>query len=126
MKAETRRLVYGKYGGRCAYCGKELRLDEMQVDHIVPVWRGHGEPPRGAVRGDDSVSNYNPSCRACNFRKGTMSVDEFRRALREQCRNIVKRSFQVRQSIDYGLLCWTDKDVVFYFEALAEGKEGEL
>jgi 5-methylcytosine-specific restriction endonuclease McrA len=40
MNMTTRRLVYDKYGGRCAYCGKELRFEDMQVDHIVPVWRG--------------------------------------------------------------------------------------
>lgn len=116
MDAKTRRLVYDKYGGRCAYCGKELRPGDMQVDHIVPVWRGHGRLPGGRARGSDSVENYNPACRACNFRKGTLSVEEFRKALREQCRGVVKRSFQVRQSIDYGLLVWSDKEVVFHFE----------
>lgn len=43
MNVRTRMLVYDKYGGRCAYCGRELRPDEMQVDHIVPVWRGYGK-----------------------------------------------------------------------------------
>lgn len=130
MNARTRMLVYDKYGGRCAYCGRELRLDEMQVDHIVPVWRGHGKGshPYGRDKGSDTPDNYNPACRACNFRKGTLSVEEFRKALREQCAGAVKRSFQVRQSIAYGLLSWHDKEIVFYFETCGsgEGKDGGL
>lgn len=124
MNAKTRMLVYDKYGGRCAYCGRELRPDEMQVDHIVPVWRGHGEgsSPYGRVKGSDTPDNYNPACRACNFRKGTLSVEEFRKALREQCTGVVKRSFQVRQSIAYGLLSWHDKEIVFHFETCGSGK----
>ena len=123
MNMTTRRLVYDKYGGRCAYCGKELRFEDMQVDHIVPVWRGrdHETLSKMVAIGDDSVENLNPSCRACNFRKGTNSVEDFRRILREQCQGIMKRSFQVRQSLDFGLLEWHDMDVVFFFESYGQG-----
>lgn len=34
MKKETREKVYNKFGGRCAYSGKEL--DVYQIDHITP------------------------------------------------------------------------------------------
>lgn len=126
MNMTTRRLVYDKYGGRCAYCGKELRFEDMQVDHIVPVWRGrdHETLSKMVAIGDDSVENLNPSCRACNFRKGTNSVEDFRRILREQCQGIMKRSFQVRQSLDFGLLEWHDMDVVFFFESYGK-KDGD-
>ena len=112
--------------GRCAYCGKELRFEDMQVDHIVPVWRGRDHVTLSKVTaiGDDSFENLNPACRACNFRKGTSSVEDFRRILREQCQGIMKRSFQVRQSLDFGLLEWHDMDVVFFFESYGQGEEG--
>jgi len=28
--------IYSKYNGRCAYCGEEIQLKDMQVDHIIP------------------------------------------------------------------------------------------
>lgn len=55
------------------------------------------------------------------FQKGTNSVEDFRRILREQCQGIMKRSFQVRQSLDFGLLEWHDMDVVFFFESYGQG-----
>ena len=31
--------------------------------------------------GDDSIENLNPSCRACNFRKGSNNIEGFREEL---------------------------------------------
>lgn len=28
--------VFNKYGGHCAYCGREMEIKEMQVDHMIP------------------------------------------------------------------------------------------
>lgn len=125
MKKELRKMVYEKYGGRCAYCGKKLNLEEMQVDHRVPLYRNdtaESLAKYGIVKGTDDFSNLMPSCRSCNFRKGTLSVDEFRREIRRQCDNIIKRSFQVRMSLDYGLLTHNDKEIEFYFERLNNEK----
>jgi len=38
MKKINRELVHSKFGGRCAYCGVEITIKQMQVDHIVPHW----------------------------------------------------------------------------------------
>lgn len=119
MRKEDRLRIYEKYNGHCAYCGKEIAYRDMQVDHISPKWRNDDEKTlemKGIEKGKDEFSNYNPSCRSCNFRKGTLSVEEFREELVKQCENIVKRSFQVRQSIDYGLLRLDYHPIVFYFE----------
>ena len=32
----NRKEVLEKYNGHCAYCGKEITLKEMQVDHKHP------------------------------------------------------------------------------------------
>lgn len=101
----TRLLVYGKFRGHCAYCGKGIEYKDMQVDHLTPVFRG----------GADDISNLMPSCRACNFRKGTWTLDEFREELRRQAGREMKR-FQARQSADYGLIEYHDHPIVFYFE----------
>ena len=115
MKKTDRLKIYNKYGGHCAYCGKPIEYKDMQVDHKVPIYRGYGTLV-GVERGTDDFSNLMPSCRSCNFRKGTLSVEEFRRELTKQFERIVKNSFQVRQSVDYGLLLLNPHDIEFYFE----------
>ena len=113
MKKEDRLKVYNKYSGHCAYCGREIEYKDMQVDHIIPKQRGWQYQP---VKGEDVMENYNPSCRRCNFRKGILSIEQFREELKRQCKGIMERSFQVKQSIDYGLLEYHDKPIKFYFE----------
>lgn len=102
---DTRKLVYDKYQGHCAYCGKPIEYKDMQVDHLYPVYLG----------GRDELENYIPACRACNFRKATMSVDKFREELKSQCERMLN-TFQGKQSLAYGLIEKKDIDVVFYFE----------
>lgn len=133
MNKRIRELVYSKYGGHCAYCGREIAYKDMQVDHIIPIWRGTNREAENRYRqhlglqqreyGNDDLSNLTPACRRCNFRKGTSTIEQFREDLQHQAEGVVKRSFQVRQSIDYGLLEYHPKKVVFYFETQSEGEE---
>ena len=119
MKKKTRQLVYNKFGGRCAYCGKEIAYKDMQVDHKVPLFRNDTDEQlakAGIKRGTEDLDNLMPSCRRCNFRKGTLTIEQFRKELLKQCEGIIKRSFQVKQSIDYGLLKVSLTPVMFYFE----------
>ena len=91
MKKEDRLKVYNKYSGHCAYCGREIEYKDMQVDHIIPKQRGWQYQP---VKGEDVMENYNPSCRRCNFRKGILSIEQFREELKRQCKGIMERSFE--------------------------------
>lgn len=50
----VRLKVYEKYNGHCAYCGCELELKDMQVDHIESVYWYNGA---------NDIENYNPACR---------------------------------------------------------------
>jgi len=115
MDKKKRHIIHDKFGGHCAYCGKKIAYEDMQVDHKVPIYRGYGTLV-GVERGTDDIDNLMPSCRSCNFRKGTMSVEQFRNELVKQCEGIVKRSFQVRQSIDYGLIKVDIHPITFYYE----------
>lgn len=45
--------------GLCHYCGKTFALDELTMDHLVPIVRG-GKSTRG---------NVVPACKECNNRK---------------------------------------------------------
>ena len=38
ISKKTREIVYNKYNGHCAYCGCEIEMKDMQVDHIVPKY----------------------------------------------------------------------------------------
>ena len=101
------------FDGHCAYCGRKIDYKDMQVDHVKPLYRGWNEAPN---RGEDVPENLLPSCRRCNFRKGTMTIEQFREELKKQCERVMERSFQVKQSLDYGLLEYHDIPIVFYFE----------
>ena len=127
MKKEERLRVYKMYDGHCAYCGKSIKYEDMQVDHIVPKNRGgysrwnDKEGKFVVFHGEDDIKNYMPSCRACNFRKRDMSIEQFRSVLKEQAEGLLKGAakFQVSMSIAYGLLIPAfDVPIVFYFEKL--------
>ena len=36
----TKRDIYNKFTGHCAYCGRKLDFDEMTYDHIHPQSKG--------------------------------------------------------------------------------------
>lgn len=125
MNKETRLKVYRMYDGHCAYCGKTIEYKDMQVDHIVPKNRGmysRWDEKQGkfaVTQGEDSLENYMPACRACNFRKRDMTLEQFRAEIKRQAVGLLSGAakFQVKMSIVYGLIIpQFNKKVVFYFE----------
>ncbi len=64
---EVRQMVYNKAEGRCQLCGKKITLDEMTLDHIVPLGMG----------GRDEEDNLQCSCRSCNEFKSNILPEEF-------------------------------------------------
>lgn len=97
--------VYNRYGGKCAYCGKKIRYDEMQVDHIKPLYLG----------GADDESNWAPACRMCNYYKSTKMIAVFREEL-EKLRGRLEKDFIFRLALRYGLIRETSDKVQFLFE----------
>ena len=61
---EIRAYLLHKWEGRCAYCGKEGKLE---MEHVQPRSRG----------GSNSVNNLIVACRPCNEKKGNKSLAEF-------------------------------------------------
>lgn len=98
--------VYKKYAGRCAYCGKQIKYEDMQVDHMQPVYFG----------GDNSFNNLLPACRSCNFYKSTYNVDKFRQQIGLITSRLPKELIY-RIALDYGIVEETGKEVIFYFES---------
>jgi len=77
-----RQAVHQKYGGHCAYCGREITMREMQVDHAHPQgsMRRIGFTLDGQIIYEDihHIDNLMPSCRYCNNYKGQWNIDGFR------------------------------------------------
>lgn len=69
---------HGKY--RCVYCGKRIRKDEMQVDHVIPVgaMRRHRLLRAHLKGGVNDISNLVPSCRKCNLKKSSKTGLRYR------------------------------------------------
>lgn len=113
-----RHAVYAKYNGHCAYCGCEIDYKGMQVDHIKPKCRNNeatAERHLGGV-GEDSIENFNPSCRMCNFYKGMYTIEQFRMRLAKELD--YKRTFATRLALKYGMLTEMEWDGKFYFEKI--------
>lgn len=113
-KAE-RIKVYSKYGGHCAYCGCSLKYDEMQVDHLIPLYWAEELVGKATAEEVLDFKNLMPSCRACNFYKGTTTIEQFRHAL-ETLPQRIGKEFGYKLAKKYGIITESDQPVKFYFE----------
>lgn len=110
LSQAERRTVYNKMGGHCAYCGEDLSFEDMQVDHILPVWNGKDR---------DVLENMLPSCRSCNHYKRGNTLEGWRRILEATPATLERDCYTYRQAVRFGLVSPTPKRVVFYFEKVA-------
>ena len=56
-------MVYARDKGICRICGKEVKADQVSIDHIVLLARGDAREP----------TNWQLAHRSCNARKGILS-----------------------------------------------------
>lgn len=124
----NREQVYKKYNGHCAYCGCEMQLKDMQVDHFlakrnfqlhvknkwrIPDFLLH------LTEGDiNHIDNLMPSCRVCNGWKTTHSLETFRDELQQQLLRLQRDSSNYRIAKKYGLITENSIDIKFYFEKI--------
>lgn len=115
---KTRNEVYSMFDGRCAYCGEKIEMKDMQIDHKMSVYRdyyctGKQEQIQKSI---NDISNLYPSCRRCNYYKGTGDIDMFR----DKTKNILERtcvnSFQAKLAMQYGIIKLLEWDGKFFFE----------
>ena len=114
ISKQQREAVFNKYGGRCAYCGYELTLRTMQVDHIKAVYTSSLENNNVETQ-DDSFDNLNPSCRQCNFYKSTLNIEQFRNKIKTTLYETCQNTFQAKLAKKLGMMVVTQFDK-FYFE----------
>jgi len=111
-----RRSIYNKYKGHCAYCGNKIKFHEMQIDHILSKRQYKFMKPAEQKKVNlDGYENLNPSCRRCNYYKGSYSIEGFRRELKLIQGRFMK-FFLVKLAIQYGMIEIKEWNGVFHFE----------
>ncbi len=116
LTQSQRKKVYQKYEGVCSYCGCEIEIFNFQVEHVIP--RRSFKNKKDA----DFWDNLMPSCRACNIRKNTMSIERFRAELTRDIEQLKRDSPKFRLLLKYGLIELHQEPVEFYFEKWKKGK----
>lgn len=76
-----RRSVIERDGPRCVFCGLDLELNEIHLDHVIPEARG----------GETTRQNLQVTCRKCNTEKGALGEQEFMDRLRRRAIMILER-----------------------------------
>jgi len=114
-----REIIHSKCGGHCAYCGKEITIKQMQIDHIEPRW--HTISENDAIRykikkGSNDIENLNPSCSRCNKWKSTHSLESFRKIVETSLDRLERDTPNFRLAKDYGLIEIYKHNITFYFE----------
>ena len=126
---KTREAIYEKYGGCCAYCGKEISYKDMQVDHSIPFageWYGRDMDRVKKMIEDDSINgieNLMPACRSCNFYKGGGDIESFRYKIKTHLSHTCIDSFQARLAMQFGIITYHEWDGKFYFEKIERNKQ---
>lgn len=127
MKIDRQKIL-NKYGKRCGYCGTDIDLKSMQVDHIIPqenfedCIRNIMHIPKFllhlTLRDVHNIDNLMPACRSCNNWKHSMSLEFFRHELELQVKRLRERSSNYRIALRYGFITENPKKLKFYFETL--------
>ena len=118
--------IYSKFKGKCAYCGCEIQLKDMQVDHIIPkmsfIQHVHNKfrIPYFLSHLTESDMNHSdnlhPSCRVCNKWKSDHDLEFFRSELQSQVKRLNDYSTNYRIAKKYGQISETVSPIRFFFE----------
>lgn len=111
---KVRHIVIEKYNYKCAYCGVDITLKTMHIDHIKPLLRSES----GSRKGDNTIENYNPACAPCNISKSSFDLEVWRNEIQLKLNRIERDSSTYRNLRRFGLVGVLKTDVKFYFETL--------
>lgn len=82
-------MLRNEVGGVCVYCGKEIDIDHVTIDHIIP--RSHG--------GSNRLANLTCSCMLCNGAKMDLPINTFLQQLNDKQRSgYINRIRSLRKS----------------------------
>lgn len=116
-----RMKVFEKYGGHCAYCGQEISLKQMQVDHYWPQRAHNLDAFYEKLPGINHFDNLMPACRQCNHYKRANLPDNWRETMATLHQRVQKiYIFQV--AVNFGMADIREWDGKFYFEKVQAGE----
>ena len=81
-KIPKKRVVYSRLNiiyrddMRCQYCGGRFTMDQLTVDHVIPLSRWDSIPPNKKPMNSNSWENQVCACKICNARKGNKLLEE--------------------------------------------------
>ena len=64
---ELRELMYSQYGTTCRYCGRKMDINNIVLDHIIPISKG----------GTSNPDNLQIICKSSNSMKGSLDETNF-------------------------------------------------
>ena len=115
-----RQQIYDMFNGHCAYCGCEITLQQMQIDHkdCVDIY---AEIYDAEGKDINSIDNLLPACRSCNHYKHTFTVERFREALKHMPDVLMRDNVTYRNAVRFGLIKHPENPKVkFYFEKVRD------
>lgn len=115
LSKKAREELRMMFGGKCAYCGKELGLT-FHADHVAPIFRGWTDNSKPMTAGKDVGDNLFPACPRCNIRKATLSVESFRSEIALQIKRLRRTSSAFNLAEDFETIKETGNPIVFWFE----------
>lgn len=107
----NRQKVLEKYGSKCGYCGKDLTIKTMQVDHIEPKWNIY----HSNYQKINELINLMPSCRRCNHYKRGDNLSQFRHKMQTLHERVCSH-YIGKVALDFGIVEIRPFDGKFYFE----------
>ncbi len=114
----TRIILLKKFDCKCAYCGDELSIDTLHIDHIIPLRRTKyprfSDPDQ--IKGENTLENCNPACLTCNCSKSYYDLEEWRGKMYEDYDRIGVAFPRYKILKKLGLIVETYNPIVFYFE----------
>lgn len=109
-----RNKILNKYNSKCSYCGCDINLKTMQVDHLIP--KVHVNLHSKEII--DSENNLMPSCRSCNSYKNGSSLEEFRNWLLGKLHERLAKQSMYKVAVRFGIIKIMPFNKKFYFENL--------
>ena len=114
ISKKVRQLVYDKYDGHCAYCGKRIEIKDMQVDHKLPLRNWNKSLSEAEL---NSIENLMPSCRRCNHYKRAEDLETYRKNIMT-IQDRMAKDYLFKVALDYGVVEVKPFNGVFYFEKI--------
>lgn len=109
---KKREMVLNKFDGKCAYCGCDLNLYSLNIDHFISKNSG----------GTLIKENCFPACCYCNSKKYDYDLETFRLILEK---DILKDNVRGRAVKQHYNKFYKNNRITFYFETLkGENKNG--